>query len=96
MNDHDICTYIFKRSEKIILFLVLYVNDILMTNSKTNEIDKVKEALNGEFYLQKLVEKFRMFDAKIINTPLGYQTKILIMQCNYNKDEKRRWRILSM
>lgn len=47
-------------------------------------------------YLQKLVEKFRMLDAKIVNTLLDHQTKIFIMQCNYNKDEKRRWRILSM
>lgn len=47
-------------------------------------------------YLQKLVGKFRMLDAKIVSTLLDNQTKILIMQCNYNKDEKRRWRILSM
>jgi len=41
--------YMLKRGEKVILYLLLYVDDILMASSSKDEIVNLKEKLNGEF-----------------------------------------------
>jgi hypothetical protein len=55
-NEYYFCVYILKRNEKVILYLHLYVNDILMVSSSMNEIRKFKERLNGEFEMKDLGE----------------------------------------
>ncbi|KAK2414224.1 cysteine-rich RECEPTOR kinase [Trifolium repens] len=101
-SNYDSCVYMMKRNEKVILYLLLYVDDILMASSDKHEIQRLKEMLNGEFemkdlgsakrilgmdilrdrskgelflsqhdYLKKVVERFRMSDSKVVNTPLG-------------------------
>ncbi|MCI03809.1 retrovirus-related pol polyprotein from transposon tnt 1-94, partial [Trifolium medium] len=110
-----------KRNKKVILHLFLYVDDILMASSDKQEIQKLKEKLNGAFeikdlgnakrilgmdimrdrskselflfqqgYLKKVVERFKMTDSKILNTPLGHHSKLSIKQCPQSEEEKRK------
>ncbi|CAJ2640159.1 unnamed protein product [Trifolium pratense] len=120
-SNYDSCVYMMKRNEKVILYLLLYVDDILMASSDKHEIQKLKEKLNGEFemkdlgnakrilgmdilrdrskgelflsqhdYLKKVVERFRMTDSKVVNTPLGHHSKLSIKQCPQSEDERKK------
>ncbi|KAK2414734.1 secreted RxLR effector protein [Trifolium repens] len=120
-SNYDSCVYMMKRNEKVILYLLLYVDDILMASSDKHEIQKLKEMLNGEFemkdlgsakrilgmdilrdrskgelflsqhdYLKKVVERFRMSDSKVVNTPLGHHSKLSIKQCPQSEDERKK------
>ncbi|CAJ2651441.1 unnamed protein product [Trifolium pratense] len=120
-SNYDSCVYMMKRNEKVILYLLLYVDDILMASSDKHEIQKLKEKLNGEFemkdlgnakrilgmdilrdqskgelflsqhdYLKKVVERYRMSDSKVVNTPLGHHSKLSIKQCPQSEDERKK------
>ncbi|CAJ2674023.1 unnamed protein product [Trifolium pratense] len=120
-SNYDSCVYMMKRNEKVILYLLLYVDDILMASSDKQEIQQLKEKLNGEFemkdlgnakrilgmdilrdrskgelflsqhdYLKKVVERFRMTDSKVVNTPLGHHSKLSIKQCPQSEDERKK------
>ncbi|CAJ2668093.1 unnamed protein product [Trifolium pratense] len=120
-SNYDSCVYMMKRNEKVILYLLLYVDDILMASSDKQEIQQLKEKLNGEFemkdlgnakrilgmdilrdrskgelflsqhdYLKKVVERFRMTDSKIVNTPLSHHSKLSIKQCPQSEDERKK------
>ncbi|PNX72588.1 copia LTR rider, partial [Trifolium pratense] len=120
-SNYDSCVYMMKRNEKMILYLLLYVDDILMASSDKHEIQKLKEKLNGEFemknpgnakrilgmdilrdrskgdlflshhdYLKKVVERFRMTDSKVMNTPLDHHSKLSIKQCPQSEDERKK------
>ncbi|CAJ2646845.1 unnamed protein product [Trifolium pratense] len=120
-SNYDSCVYMMKRNKKVILYLLLYVDDILMASSDKHEIQKLKEKLNGEFemkdlgnakmilgmdilrdrskgelflsqhdYLKKVVERFRMTDSKVVNTPLGHHSKLSIKQCPQSEDERKK------
>jgi len=41
-----------RRNEKVILYLLLYVDDILMASSNRQEIQKLNEKLNEEFEMK--------------------------------------------
>lgn len=113
--------YIFKRNEEVIIYLLLYVDDILMEISRRVEIYKLNDNLNEEFeikdlgeikriikmdimrnckssemflsqssFLSKMVEHFRILDAKTINTSLGHH--VIFLLCNILKLKmRRRW-----
>ena len=51
-SGYDSCVYILKNGEKVILYLLLYVDDILMASSSKDEIMKLKERLNGEIEMK--------------------------------------------
>lgn len=44
------------RNAKVILYLFLYVHDILMTNSRKIDISNFKEILNDEFEIKDIDE----------------------------------------
>ncbi|WJX45133.1 hypothetical protein P8452_32036 [Trifolium repens] len=120
-SNYDSCVYMVKRKEKVILYLLLYVDDIHMASSDKHGIQKLKEKLNDEFemkdlgnakrilgmnilrdrskgelflsqhdYLKKVVERFRMSDSKVVNTPLGHHWKLSIKQCPQSEDERKK------
>ncbi|MCH79396.1 retrotransposon protein putative Ty1-copia subclass [Trifolium medium] len=47
-SNYDNCVYMMKRNEKVILYLLLYVDDIRIACSNKQEIQKLKMKLNGE------------------------------------------------
>ena len=52
-NKYDSCVYKLKKDEKVIPYLLLYV-DTLMASSSKDEIVKLKEKLNSEFEMNDL------------------------------------------
>ena len=60
ISNYDSCVYILNRNEKIIIYFLLYVDDILMAISRKNEIGKFKEILNNEFEMKDLGEAKRI------------------------------------
>ena len=53
-SGYDSCVYMLKNGEKVALYLLLYVDDILMASSSKDEIMRLKERLNGEFEMKDL------------------------------------------
>lgn len=51
-NGYNNFVYVLKRNDKVILYLLLYVNDILMLISSKKEMDKLKYTLNGELEMK--------------------------------------------
>ena len=51
-SNYDSCVYMMRRNEKVILYLLLYVDDILMASSNRQEIQKLNEKLNEEFEMK--------------------------------------------
>ncbi|CAJ2642413.1 unnamed protein product [Trifolium pratense] len=54
------------RNEKVILYLLLYVDDILMASSDKQEIQQLKEKLNGEFEMKDLGNAKRILGMDIL------------------------------
>ncbi|CAJ2648276.1 unnamed protein product [Trifolium pratense] len=65
-SNYDSCVYMMKRNEKVILYLILYVDDILMASSDKHEIQKLKEKLNGEFEMKDLGNAKRILGMDIL------------------------------
>lgn len=45
-SGYDKCVYILKRNEEVIIYLLLYNDDIFMTRSSKEEIDMSNKTLN--------------------------------------------------
>lgn len=118
---YDSCVYVLKRSKKCIMYLLLYVDDILLASASMEEIARFKVKLSSEFemkdlgpakrilgmditrdrrkgelflsqegYLRKVVERFRMHEAKPVRTPLGTFTKLSSTQEPKTEEERTR------
>src|SRR4030067_3506569 len=80
-----------KKGEKIILYLLLYVDDILMASSSKEEIGKLKEKLNGEFEMEDLSSAKRVIGIDIIrNREKG---ELFLSQASYLKKVVERFRM---
>ena len=65
-REYDSCVYMLKKGEKFIIYLLLYVDDILMASSSKDEIVKFKEKLNGEFEMKDLGPAKRVLGIDIL------------------------------
>jgi len=90
-SGYDSCVYMLKSGEKIILYLLLYVNDILMASSSKDEIVKLKEKLNGEFEMKDLGPTKRVLGIDILrNRDKG---ELFFSQLSYLKNVVERFRM---
>jgi len=88
---YDSCVYMLKRGEKVILYLLLYVDDILMASSSKDEIVKLKEKLNGEFEMKGLGPAKRVLGIDIFkNRDKG---ELFLFQLSYLKKVVERFRM---
>jgi len=55
-----------RRNEKVILYLLLYVDDILMASFDRQEIQKLKKRLNDEFEMKDLGNAKRILGMDIM------------------------------
>ena len=53
-NRYDNCVYILKRKKECVLYLLLYVDDILIASANKEEIRQLKESLNTKFEMNDL------------------------------------------
>lgn len=105
-SEHDSCVYV-KEVNFSWVYLLLYVDDMLLAAKDMAEINKLKNVLSSEFemkdmgaasrilgidikrdrkegvlylsqscYLKKVVQKFKMAEAKTVNTPIGGHFKL--------------------
>ena len=65
-SKYDSCVYIKEREGKSVAFLLLYVDDMLVTGSDINEIQKVKHDLKCRFEMKDLGEAKRILGIDII------------------------------
>ena len=59
-SEEDSCLY--KLSGSSIVFLILYVDDILLIGSDVSMLNSVKESLNGKFSMKDLGEALRSIE----------------------------------
>ena len=90
-SGYDSCVYILKNGEKVILYLLLHVDDILMASSSKDDIMKLKEKLNGEFEMKDLGLAKRVICIDIFrNRDKG---KLFLSQLSYLKKVVERFRM---
>lgn len=65
-NGYYSYVYIFKRNEEVIIYLLLYVDDILKEISRRVEIYKLNDNLNEEFEIKDLGEVKRIIKMDIM------------------------------
>lgn len=56
ISGYDDCVCILKRNYEVIIYLLLYINDIFMANSSTKEIMKLNKTLSEEFKMKDIDE----------------------------------------
>ncbi|KAL0875998.1 hypothetical protein Bca101_025703 [Brassica carinata] len=110
-SELDLCVYKKKLEDGSYVYLLLYVDDMLLVGKEMTEIKRVKEMLNKEFdmkdlgsakrilgmdierdrvggvlklsqsrYLKKILQVFRMGEAKSVSTPIGAQFKLVALK----------------
>jgi len=65
-SNYDSCVYMMRRNEKVIIYFILYVDDILMASSDRQEIQKLKKKLNDEFKMKDLGNTKRILGMDIM------------------------------
>ena len=106
-SEHDMCVYTKEVSQGDHLYLLLYVDDMLIAAKKMTDIKILKDQLSNTFemkdlgaarrilgmdiirdrkngslrlsqsvYLKKVVDNFRMSEAKSTQTPIGVHFKL--------------------
>ncbi|KAJ4715305.1 Retrovirus-related Pol polyprotein from transposon TNT 1-94 [Melia azedarach] len=61
------CVYYSKATNGSLIYLVLYVDDMLIAAENKSDVKKLKDLLSG--YIQKILSRFGMSTAKPIDTP---------------------------
>ena len=118
-SSYDNCLYFKETKNSEVIYLFLYVDDMLIVGPSRNSIQAVKEVLKSEFdmkdlgkaqkilgisiernrsssilklcqssYLQKVISKFSMENAKPASVPLGGHYKLSADQCPVTEQEK--------
>ena len=64
-SDYDNCVYFGKLVNGIIVYLLLYVNDMLNASKDKMEVDCIKQQLHGEFKIKNLGPAKRILGMKI-------------------------------
>lgn len=88
---YDSCVYTLRKHGELILYLLLYVDDILIACSSNEELDNLKARLNAEFEMKNLGEAKRILGMDIIrNRSRG---ELFLSQEGYMKKVVRRFRM---
>src|SRR4051812_10294751 len=118
--EYDCCVYTRVLDDGSSIFLLLYVDDMLIAARSMKEINKLKTLLRKKFdmkdlggakkilgmeirmdraskrlwlsqhsYVEKVLERFSMRDAKPLSTPLAQHFKLSTTQCPKTDDEVR-------
>jgi hypothetical protein len=118
-SEYDSCVYYKKLQDKSFMYLLIYVDDMLVAASNKEEIKKVKEQLSSEFemkdlgttkrilgmeikrdrpneklylsqrnFVEKVLNRFNMKDAKFVSTHLATKFKLSKEFCPQNEKEK--------
>ena len=117
--EYDCCVYVKSLGDGSFIFLLLYVDDMLIAANHLRAINELKSMLSKEFdmkdlgatkkilgmdihrdrssrklwlsqqgYIEKVLERFSMSNAKSVNTPLANHFKLSVEQCPKNDAEE--------
>ncbi|XP_019435951.1 PREDICTED: uncharacterized protein LOC109342419, partial [Lupinus angustifolius] len=117
-SEHDSCVYYKKLANKSFIYLLLYVDDMLIACKNMSEIKSLKAQLSSEFemkdlgagrkilgmeiqrdrkegtlflsqkkYIEKVLERFGMQNAKPVTTPLASHFKLSMALCPQTESE---------
>ncbi|KAH9698403.1 hypothetical protein KPL71_024000 [Citrus sinensis] len=100
-NKFDHCVYFRKLQERSFIYLLLYVDDMLIASKNKDEIEKLKTQLNQEFEIKDLGEVKKILGMEIcrdrargktkpVSTPLASHFK-LSAQLSPSTDAKREY-----
>ena len=120
-SDYDSCVYHKKFLDGSFVYLLLYVDDMLIASKSISEINKLKAQLSNEFemkdlgvakkilgmeihrdrsvgklylsqknYIEKVLERFGMQNAKPVNTPLAAHFRLSAEMSPQNDEEKEQ------
>ncbi|XP_057532923.1 uncharacterized protein LOC130810814 [Amaranthus tricolor] len=120
-SSYDSCVYLKKFEDGSLLYLLLYVDDMLVACSSLLKVEDLKELLSSEFdmkdlgeakkilgmeilrdrakgvlylsqrkYIEKVVQRFSMDDAKGVSTPLASHLKLSKNLCPQTKEEEEQ------
>jgi inosine/xanthosine triphosphate pyrophosphatase family protein len=73
--EFDCCVYVRSLDDDSFIFLLLYVDDMLIATKSIGKVNKLKVLLSGEFDMKDL----------------GATEKILEMEIHMDKDAKKLW-----
>uniref|UniRef100_A0A2N9IB18 CCHC-type domain-containing protein n=1 Tax=Fagus sylvatica TaxID=28930 RepID=A0A2N9IB18_FAGSY len=89
--EYDCCVYVRILEDGSYIFLLLYVDDMLIAAKSMCEVNRDREArklwLSQKNYIRKVLEKFSMLDAKPVSTPLANHFRLSGSQCPKNEEE---------
>ena len=116
--EYDCCVYVKRLDDDSFVFLLLYVDDMLIAAKSMSEVNKLKTLLNKEFdmkdlgsakkilgmeirrdrasrrlwlsqcsYVEKVLDRFSMGNAKPVSTPLANHFRLSTAQCPKTDDE---------
>ncbi|CAA7059282.1 unnamed protein product [Microthlaspi erraticum] len=115
-SGHDLCMYVKEVGNEEYVYLLLYVDDMLLAAKSMSEVNKLKEVMSLEFemkdmgaasrilgidikrnreegtltlsqsnYLEKVIQRFSMGGAKVVNTPIGAHFKLSSIKDDYER-----------
>ncbi|KAK4388608.1 Retrovirus-related Pol polyprotein from transposon TNT 1-94 [Sesamum angolense] len=84
--EYDCCVYVKSLDECSSIFLLLYVNDMLIAAKSMYDVFALKALLSQEFDMKDL-DRFEMRKAKSVSTPLANRFKLSIEQCHKTDGE---------
>ncbi|RVW58895.1 Retrovirus-related Pol polyprotein from transposon TNT 1-94 [Vitis vinifera] len=95
-SSHDGCVY-FNLTEDSMVYLLLYVDDMLVACKEKRHLEQVKEMLKAEFEMKDLGSAKRILGMEIerdrskrtVSTPLGQHFRLSITQAPETHEEKR-------
>jgi hypothetical protein len=115
--EYECCVYVKSLDDGSFIFLLLYMDDMLIAAKSTVEVNKLKVLLSKEFdmkdlgaakkilgeirrdrdakklwlsqagYVKKVLERFSMENAKLVNTPLANHFRLSTSQCPKTVEE---------
>ncbi|KAA0067243.1 retrotransposon protein, putative, Ty1-copia sub-class [Cucumis melo var. makuwa] len=87
-NSYDACVY-WKLSQKgTYIYLLLYVDDMILVSKDYVEICELKKQLSNEFEMKDLGELKRILGMDAISTPLASHFRLSSSQCPVTKQER--------
>ena len=80
---YDNCVYLKMKNDQVLVYLLLYVDDMLIASGSMQDIQELKQKLNSEFEMKDLGEAKRILGIEIIKDRKN--KNIFLTQSNYLK-----------
>ncbi|KAJ4704584.1 Retrovirus-related Pol polyprotein from transposon TNT 1-94 [Melia azedarach] len=86
-SPYDCCVYYSKATNGSLIYLVLYIDDMLIAAENKSDVQKLKDLLS-KGYIQKILSRFGMSTAKPIDTPSAANAHLSVAFAPKSVEEK--------